>query len=282
MIENENIMLKNKIAELKERLNQIYSQSAIDAGKSKAFESEFSLYLKACEPARNERMAGIRLQHDATKFGLALLTIGLAFTVYAFNVHIFLATLILLGFGFISCGFMYLLLAGEIQIQRAGDYCNELEAYFKHHRWSTEIYEVLNLARIPIWEEYRSKWDRDIFVKGPYRKTGVYAPFRIAITLTDMLALACLVYSFISHGAERSWSILISSCVVWIAAVTVQMLLVNTIINKVDRRPAAEEEKPEKYQKEEISWAPGTWVNILRLFLALDIIFPKEIRKSAQ
>ncbi|MDH4230497.1 MAG: hypothetical protein OEW04_00525 [Nitrospirota bacterium] len=274
-------MLKNKIAELKERLNQIYSQSAVDATRSKAFESEFSLYLKACELARNERTEGMRLQRDVTKFGLALLTVGLTFTVYVFNVHIFLSTLILLGFGFISCGFMYLLLAGELQIQRAGEYCNELEAYFKDHRWSAEIYEALNLARIPLWEEYRSKWDKDIFLKGPYRKTAVYAPFRIAIALTDLLALAYLVYSFISHGAERSWSILIGICMVWIAAVTVQMLLVNTIINKVDRRPATAEETPKKYQKEEISWEPGTWVNILRLFLGLDIIFPEEMRKSA-
>ena len=48
MPEDENIALRNKIAEFKARLNQIYSQAAIDANKSKAFESEFSLYLKAC------------------------------------------------------------------------------------------------------------------------------------------------------------------------------------------------------------------------------------------
>jgi hypothetical protein len=280
MFEDENILLKNKIAELKERLNKIYSQSAIDANKSKAFESEFSLYLKACELARDERLNGMRLQHDVTKFGLAVLTAALAFSVYVFNMNILLYALILLGFGGISCGFLYVLLAGEIRIKRAGEYCIELEAYFKRYRWSTELNEALNLAKMPLWEEYRSKWDKDIFVKGPYRRTAVYAPFRIAITLTDALALVYLIHSFISHGAERSWIVLIISCMVWIAAVTIQMLFVNTVINKVDRRLAAEEERPEKYRKDEIRWDPGTWINILKLFFNLDILFPKEIKKS--
>jgi hypothetical protein len=282
MIEEENIMLKNKIAELKERLNQIYSQSAVDANKSRAFESEFSLYVKSCERARNEITEGIRLQHDVTKFGLAGLAVALAFTVYAFSVHTLLYTLILLGFGFISCGFMYLLLAGQMRIRRAEEYCDQLEAYFKRHRWSTGIFETLNLGGMPLWEEYRRKWDKDIFVRGPYRKTAVYAPFRITITFTDLLALVYLFYSFISRGAEKSWTILIIGCIAWGMLVIVQMLLVNTIINKVDKRLSIEEETPEKHRKGEISWDPGTWLNVLKLFLDLDIIFPKEIGRSAQ
>ncbi|MGD0884757.1 MAG: hypothetical protein ABSA46_07785 [Thermodesulfovibrionales bacterium] len=280
MLENENISLRNKITELKERLNQIYSQSAIEANKSKAFESEFSLYVKACEHARSEGIEGIRLQHDATKFGLAVLTVVLAFTVYIFNLHILLGTLILLGFGVISCGFMYLLLSGEIRIARAKGYCLELEAYFKRHRWSAEQNEALTLPGIPLWEEYRSKWEKDFFAEGPYEKTAIYAPFRIAMTVTDLLAFVYLGYSFIAHRSELSWITMIIGCIIWIIAVTIQMLLVHAIINKVGRGLETGEERPEVYQKREIGWQLGTWGTILKLFLDLDIIFPKEIKKE--
>ena len=163
MLEDENIALRNKIAEFKERLNQIYSQAAIDANKSKAFESEFSLYLKACEHANKEGTDGFRLQHDATKFGLTILVVILAFTVYLFNMHIIFGMFVLLGFGFISCGLMYLILAGEIRITRAGEYCAKLEAYFKQYRWTSEHNASANLPEMPLWEEYRKKWGKDLF-----------------------------------------------------------------------------------------------------------------------
>lgn len=278
MREDENIALKNKITELKERLNLIYSQSAIDANKSKAFESEFSLYLKACEHACTERMEGMRLQHDATKFGLAILTLVLAFTVYVFSMQILLGMLVLLGFGVISCGFMYLLLTAEIRMMRAGEYCSELEAYFKRYRWSTEHSEALNLPGIPLWEEYRSKWGKDLFTEGPYGRTAVYAPFRIAMTLADLSAFVYLVYSFIAR--DISWIGMITSCIVWVVAVTVQILLINVIINKVGRRMAIEKERLQEYQKREIGRQPGTWGDVLTLFLNLDIIFPGETKKK--
>ena len=47
--------LKNKIAELKQRLNQLYAQYFSDAREGKVFETEFSLYLKASEVARREK-----------------------------------------------------------------------------------------------------------------------------------------------------------------------------------------------------------------------------------
>jgi len=274
MFDDENIALKNKITELKERLNQIYSQSALEAGKSKAFESEFSLYAKACEHARSEQREGIRLQHDATKFGLALLTLFLAFTVYLFDIHILLGMLMLLGSGVISCGFMYMLLAGEIRITRAGEYCLELEAYFKRYRWATEQKEALALPGIPLWEEYRSTWGQDLFSEGPYGRTALYAPFRIAMTLTDLLAFVYLVYSFVAHRSELSWIIMIIGGIIWVMAVTVQMLFVHAILNKGDRKLAMGKEGTAECQKKETGLQPGTWGNILRLFLCLDIIFP--------
>jgi hypothetical protein len=280
MLENENIALRNKITELKERLNQIYSQSAIEANKSKAFESEFSLYVKACEHARSEGVEGVRLQHDATKFGLAVLPVVLALTVYLFNLHILLGILVLLVFGVISCGFMYLLLSGEMRIARARGYCLELEAYFKRYRWSTEQNETLTLPGIPLWEEYRSKWEKDVFAEGPYEKTAIYAPFRIAMTLTDLLALVYLGYSFIAQRSELSWITMIVGGIAWIMAVTVQMLFVNAIINKVGRRLATDKERLEDHQKREIGWQPGTWGTLLKLFLGLDIIFPQEIKRE--
>ncbi len=279
MLEDENIALRNKIAEFKERVNQIYSQAAIDANKSKAFESEFSLYLKACEHANKEGMDGFRLQHDATKFGLAILVVILAFTVYLFNMHIIFGMFVLLGFGFISCGLMYLILAGEIRITRAGEYCAELEAYFKQHRWSSEHNASANLPGMPLWEEYRKKWGNDLFTHGLYEKTAVYAPLRIGMTLTDLLAFVYLAHSFVVDRSEIAWIVMITSCLAWVMVVTVQVLLVDAIINKVDMRLKKEKEGLQGYQKKTIGCQPGTWVNILKLFLNIDIIFPTEIKK---
>ena len=282
MLEDENIALKNKIAELKERLTQIYSQAAIDANKSKALESEFSLYLKACEHANKEGTDGFRLQHDATKFGLAILVVILAFTVYLFTMHSIFGMFVLLGFGFISCGLMYLILAGEIRITRAGEYCAELEAYFKQHRWSSELNASANLPGMPLWEEYRKKWGKDLFTHGLYEKTAVYAPLRIAMTLTDLLAIVYLAHSFIVYRSEISGIVMMISCFAWVMVVTVQVLLVDAIINKVDMRSEKEKEGLQGYEKKTIGRQPSTWVNILTLFLNIDIIFPKEIKKRIQ
>jgi hypothetical protein len=280
MFEDENRALKNKITELKERLNQIYSQSALEAGKSKAFESEFSLYVKACEHARSEQMEGVRLQHDATKFGLAVLTLFFVITVYCFTRHVLLGVLMLLGYGAVSCGFMYMLLAGEIRITRAREYCLALETYFKRHRWASEQKEALALPGIPLWEGYRSAWRKDLFSEGLYGRTALYAPFRIALTLADLLAFAYLGYSFIAHRSEFSWITMTIGCIAWVMAVAVQMLLVHAIINKGDRRLTMEKERPEEYPKEEIGRRAVTWGTMLRLFLGLDIIFPEEIQKE--
>ncbi len=276
MLKRENIQLKNKVAELKERVAQIYSQSALEVHKSKTFESEFSLYLKACEHARNERKEGIRLQHHVTKFGLAILTFFLAFTVYLFHMRIVFGTLsLVLGYCFVLCGLMYLLLAEEIRIVRARDYCYGLETYFKRHRWSIEKNAPANLSDMPLWEEYRINWEKDLFGGGPYGKTVVYAPFRIAMTLMDLFVLVYLVYFFIGHRSEISWTELIIGCIVWIVAVTVQMLIVNGII-KVAAGLEVEQEGPEANQEKGIGWKPATWLVILKLFLNQDIIFPSK------
>ncbi len=281
MREDENITLKNKLAEFKERLNQIYSQAAIDANKSKTFESEFSLYLKACEHASREGTDGFRLQHDAAKFGLAVLVVILAFTAYLFNMHIIFGVFVLLGSGFISCGLMYLILAGEIRIKRAGEYCADLEAYFKQHRWHAEHKASADLPEMPLWEEYRTKWGNDLFNRGLNEKTAVYAPLRISMTLTDLLALVYLIHHFVVNRSEITWTVMIINCLAWVMVVISQVLLVDAVINKAGMKNE-KEEKPEGYKKRTIGRQPGTWVNILKLFFNFDILFPAEIKKRTQ
>lgn len=171
------IELKNKISELKQRLNQIYAQYFTDTSKSRVFETEFSLYLKPCEHARNEISENLKLQYDVTKIGLSVLIAASALTIYLFKLHVLFGMLILLGFGFFACGFMYLLLAAEIRIMRAAKFCAELETYFQRHRWSTELKENLNLPDIPLWGEYVSKWDKDIFSEGHFEKKLFTDPF---------------------------------------------------------------------------------------------------------
>src|SRR4030042_6564148 len=134
MNENEQtVELKNKISELKQRLNQIYAQYFTDTSRSRVFETEFSLFLKACENARNEISENLKLQHDITKLGLSILIAASALTIYLFKLYVLFGMLTLLGFGFFACGFMYLLLAAEIRITRAAKLCAEMETYFQRH-----------------------------------------------------------------------------------------------------------------------------------------------------
>jgi hypothetical protein len=176
---------------------------------------------------------------------------------------------------------MYLILAGEIRITRAGGYCDELEAYFKQYRWSSEHNASANLPGMPLWEEYRKKWGNDLITHGLYEKTAVYAPLRIAMTLTDLLAFVYLAHSFVVYRSEIEWIVMIISCLAWVLVVTVQVLLVDAIINKVDMRLEKEKQGLQGYQRR-IGRQRGTWVNILKLFLNIDIIFPTEIKKRIQ
>lgn len=283
MLENEKtIELKNKISELKHRLNQIYAQYFTDTSKSRVFETEFSLYLKACEHATNEISENRKLQYDATKIGLGILIAAAAATIYLFKMHVIFGMAILLGFGFFACGFMYLLLAAEVRIVRAAEFCAELETYFQRHRWSTELKESLNLPDIPLWGEHAAKWDKDIFSEGRFEKKALYGPFRVVITLVQISALLYVIQSFISQEPQLTPPLLIVCLILWVAAIISQILLVHSIINKVDiKLQWVEKDVPGKLMKKEINWQPHTWINILRLFLLLDIIFPKPLKKGS-
>jgi hypothetical protein len=39
-------------------------------------------------------------------------------------------------------------------------------------------------------------------------------------------------------------------------------------------------EKPEELAAKEINWDPRTWINIIKLFLVLDLIFPRALKTS--
>ena len=275
MDDESTIALKNKVAELKGRLSGIYAQSFADANKSKAFEAELSLFVKSCEHARNERADSVKLQHHTVLTGLTVMVAASVLSIYVFTVHILFGMLILLGFGFIGCGFLFLLLGGEIRTQRAEGFCAELEAYFRETRWSMEQYEKMGLPAMPMWEEYRAKWNRDAFVNGPYRGKALYAPFRIAITFVDLMALVYVLLHFTVSHAPAPWSLFMICAVCWVLVVSVQMLLVRTIIFKVD--PLLNKGDDEGERKGG-AFAPGldsgSWLNILKLFFLLDIIFP--------
>ena len=274
------IELKNKISELKQRLTQLYAQYFTDTSRSRVFEAEFSLYLKACENARNEISENRKQQYDITKIGLSSLVALSALTIFFFKLQVLLGMLTLLGFGFSACGFMYLLLVAEIRIKRATQFCAELETYFQRHRWSTELKEKLNLPDIPLWGEYVSKWDKDIFREGHFEKKALYGPFRIIIALIEISALVYVIQAFISQEPKLTSSVMIVCLIVWVASVIAQILLVHSILDRVDiKLQWIEKDRPEDLMKREINWKPHTWINILRLFLVLDIIFPESIKK---
>jgi hypothetical protein len=264
---------RSKMTELKQRLDHIRSQSFLD---SKVFESEFLLYLKACESARNERTEGMRQQNSVVKTGMTVLIAASALTVYLFTEHVIFGLLVILGFGFLSCGFMFLLLKDEISIAKAAGYCTEVESYFRKYRWSTKHDEKLRLPAMPLWEEFRNGWEGEFFDDGQFGKRVVYAPFRLTIMFIDLLALAYVIhYASVMQPGFAVMTII--ACTIWFVAVAMQMLLVQLIIDKVAQRPGGAHEAPAaRSARMEIHWWPGTWVNILRLFLLLDILIKKE------
>ena len=275
------VELKNKIARLKQRLNRLYAQYFTDTSESKVFETEYSLYLKACEHARSEISESLIHQHDITKWGLFILVAASALTFYLFKAYILFGMLVLLGFGFCACGFMYLLLSGEIKIARASQFCSEMEDYFQRFRWSTELKESLNLPDIPLWSDFSRKWDKNVFDESRFGEKVVYAPFRIVITLLDLFALAYLSQMFLFKEQNITSGILIGCLVLWVIAVILQILLIDSILNKVDiRLRRSGEGQPGQIGRRGISREPQTWTNIIRLFLLLDLIFPKKAVKD--
>ncbi len=278
MIDDEQtVALKNKVAELKERLSQMYSHSFADASRSKAFEAEVSLFLKSCEDARRERERSMTLQHYTVLSGLAVMMAASVLSIYVFSVHVFFGLLILLCFGFIGCGFLFLLLAGEIRMRRAEEFCADVEAYFREQRWSAEDDQKTGLHGMPMWETYRLQWDRDSFADGPYRSKALYAPFRIAITIIDLMALVYIVVQFTLSHMPSPWPLFVVCTVVWMISVSAQMLLVQTIIFKVASRiKKAAEGGQRRSVLVDITLSPVSWLNILRLFFLLDIIFPAK------
>jgi hypothetical protein len=132
------------------------------------------------------------------------------------------------------------------------------------------------LPDIPLWGEYSDKWGRDFFVKGPFEKKAVYGPFRIIITLLEISALGYVIQAFFSQEPKLTASMLIGCLIVWAASVVVQILIIHSILDKIGiklERP--EKEDTEFAAKRAINWSPRTWVNILKLFLVMDIIFPE-------
>jgi hypothetical protein len=277
--DDKTVDLKNKISELRQRLNRIYAQYFTDTDKSRVFEAEFSLYLKACDHARHDIAENRSLEYDITKKGLVVLIAAYVASIYLINVNAFFGAVILLGFGFLACGFMYLLSAAEIRIARASEFCTELETYFQRHRWSTELKEGLNLPEMPLWGEFEGKWDKDMFHEGHFEKKALYGPFRISITLIAISSLFYLIQAFVSQGFKLTYPVLVLCLILWSAVVILQVLIVHTIVNTVDTKLARSEDRPEELTWKKITWQPSTWTNLLRLFLVLDILFPKPLKK---
>jgi hypothetical protein len=264
--------VKSKIGEVKERLSQLYTQPSLDSLKSKAFESEFSLYLKACEHARNERTEGIRLQHDAVRWGVALLAVTLTFTVYVSILQPILGMLALFGSGLVACGFMYLLCAADLRSAAAVDYCRELETYFREQRWHTGLNETISLAGIPLWEGFQKRTpDASCAVRNL-----LYAPLRLTMTIANLTALAYLIFLAVVRDWRPAWWILAVSFGIWLTACLLHALLVRMIIEKGRARAYEEPAIPAGAKPGQGSFVAGRARELLTLFLSLDLFLPEK------
>lgn len=263
---------KNKIAELKHRLNQMYAQYFSDTKEGRVFESEFSLYAQASEHALREKSEQRRLQYGILRAGIFMLVASSAFIVFFFRESILFSTVFLLGLGFFACGFIYLMLSSEISIMRAERFSSDLVRYFQQHRWNTESKQNLHLPEMPLWEGYQSKTDMD---SSPYRqciRQALYIPLRIAISFIDLLALAFLFQFLLSGQTMVSKAVVVGCFVLWLAAVVIHMMLVRVLLvhaESVFEPRGKDREKGTNREK------PASWTHIIRLFFLLDIIFPR-------
>ncbi len=265
--------LKNKISELKHRLNQLYAQYFSDTREGRVFEAEFSLYVKAAEHARREKSELLRLQCAILLFGMFLLIGSAGMTIVLFRQQLLLSAFFLLGLGFFACGFLYLLVSVDIRIAQANRFCLDIGEYFQQHRWRTEIKQNLHLPDIPLWEDYSnqrqpaSSWNRRC------ESRALSTPFRIAISFIDLLVPALLIQMLLSGDAVMSRPIMVGYLFLWLAIVCVHMLLVNSLTARADMihlQDIAEETYPQKS-----TGIRHAFMQIPRLFFLLDIVFPK-------
>jgi hypothetical protein len=272
--------LKNKISELKQRLNQLYAQYFSDTREGKVFDTEFSLYVKASEYARREKSEQLMLQYGIIKTGVIALIVSSALIIFFFGQHIFFSTFFLLGLGFFAWGLMYLMLAAEIRITRAHRFCSALGKYFQQYRWSTESSQGLHLPDIPLWDDYITEGDTPLQSKH-YEEKALYIPFRIAISFIDLLALVLLLQPLISGDATMSRLDLMLCLILWLVTVPMHMILVQSLVREAEiiRQPdgieLTEGSQPAKKHR-----GPRSWIQIFRLFFLLDIIVPKTFNTN--
>jgi hypothetical protein len=268
--------LKNKISELKHRLNQMYAQYFSDTREGRVFETEFSLYVKASEHARREKSEQLRLQHGIMKTGVAILIASAALIIFLFREHVFFCTFFLLGLGFFAWGFMYLMHAAEIRIAKAERFCSTLGEYFQQYRWSTESAQGLHLPDIPLWDNYADPKNSTAPRSKQYEGKALYIPFRIAISFIDLLVPVFLIQSFVPGEPMMNRLASIFGVIIWLMSVYIHMFLINALINHAEiiRNP----ESPDTTEREQTGKPYQTslvWGQIPRVFFLLDIIFPK-------
>jgi hypothetical protein len=268
--------LKNKISELKHRLNQMYAQYFSDTREGRVFETEFSLYIKASEHARHEKSEQLRLQHGIMKTGVTLLIASAALIIFLFRDHVLFSSFFLLGLGFFAWGFMHLMLAAEIRIAKAERFCSSLGKYFQQYRWSTESAQGLRLPDIPLWDDYADPIDSTFLQSKQYEGKSLYLPFRIVISLIDLLMLVLLIQSLVPGESTMNRLTATIGIILWIVSVYMHVFLINALINHAEiiRNPKG----PDITEREQTGKPYGTslsWKQIPRIFFLLDVIFPK-------
>lgn len=250
--------------------------------KNDNFETECFLYLKAYDNARNEIDTSIKLQYDTVKIGFtALSVISTLLAGFLYYEHPMLTALILLFIGLLTCGFLFMLLTGEIRIMRAGGFCKKLEASFQTHPQIAKVQKKFVCPPI-LWEEFITRWNKGMFIKQVhYERKTLYAPFRILITVIDLLVLA-----FIFRMCQQTRLVLnefIICCIIWIIIVSAQVYLIYFIVIRFEMRlEAFFEQKSEAPDSKLITWNPKSWINFLKLFLILDILFPKGFKTKEE
>ena len=270
--------LKNKISELKQRLNQLYAQYYSDTREGKVFETEFALYVNASEQARREKREHVALQYGIVKAGVVMLAASAALIIFFFGQHIFFSTFFLLGLSFFAWGLMYLVHASEIRIARSRQFCSDLGKYFRQYRWSTESSQALRLHDIPLWDTVADEGNPSR-QDGRYGEQALFVPFRIAISFIDLLALALLIQSLISGGAAFGRIGLILCIFLWFLAVPTHMILIDLLARETEIiRQFHGQEPREATQPLKRGRSPRSLIQIFRLFFLLDIIFPRAVK----
>lgn len=248
-------------------------------GVTKRVRERISLTVQSYIAVREEINESIKQQYQSYNIGLTFLGLLIPSAIAFFLINWqavgpVVSVVIMSAIGCIACGFLYLLLTGEIRIMRGAAFCKNAE----HHWVEHEGIDGKDPCSELLWEHYVVHWNARTWGKKGrghhFERRTLYMPFRILISVTDFVAAAFVLLGLFPQLAPHLMSAdtfgvetRIASIVVWIAVTLLHVRILDIVLNRVN-------DLIEGSPSED----PG-WLRMFKVFCLFDVIRPK-LRKD--